>query len=372
MITNYSSNAIIRLFKGNGLDMSLDATSQYETGVGDAIRLRRDDNNYVFVGGGSVQFYCSGSGNTESALASFYGSTSGNYFAMRTKGGTFTMQNGTAYVDSVALSNVNHTHTAYSQTNHTHSNYASSSHTHSNYASSSHTHSGYASSSHTHSDYASSTYFYGGSSLSKMTNSNSSSNYVQVYGGSEVEFRAGSARVYLTNYGAYSLYPAQSSNTDLGGSSNRWRYIYSNNALNTSDKKYKENIVYIDEILNVSPFSLRNGINTTEIQTPFLDFIKNDFRPALYNYLHDEDQGKQIADDQLGFIANDIKNTEIGGTFLYDYGEDGEEDIMFSMTGYTTVVARALQEEIMVRENKINELEERINELENRINGNNK
>ena len=41
---------------------------------------------------------------------------------------------------------------------------------------------------------------------------------------------------------------------------------------------------------------------------------------------------------------------------------------MFSQSGYTTVIARALQEEIMVRENKILELENRIAELENKLN----
>ena len=98
-----------------------------------------------------------------------------------------------------------------------------------------------------------------------------------------------------------------------------------------------------------------------------MDFIKNDFRPALFNYIEKEGE-KQLADEQIGFIANDIIDTEIGQTFLYDCGEDGEQDIMFSQSGYTTVIARALQEEIMVRENKILELENRIAELENKLN----
>lgn len=354
MITNYSSNAIIRLFQGNGLDMSIDATSEYETGVGDSIRLKRDGNNYIRVEGGYISFYCSGSGGNNYAVARMRGATSGTYFGIQTKGGDLVLNNGTASLNGTKFSMDGHTHSAYSLTSHTHSAYAPSSHTHS-----------YAPSSHTHSGYASSSYFTSDGSTTRMKYS--SSNYVQVYDGSEVELRAGSARVYLTNYGAYSLYP-YSSSTDLGASDSRWRYIYSANALNTCDKKYKENIVYIDELLNVRTFSLFDERNTVELQTPFLDFMKNDFRPALYNYLCDEEQGYQLADDQLGFIANDIKDTEIGGTFLYNYGTDDEDDIMFSMTGYTTVVARALQEEIMVRENKISELEMRIEELENKLN----
>ena len=141
MITSYSSNAIIRLFQGNGLDMAIDATSIYETGVGDAIRLKRDSNNYVYVGNGAIGFYCSGSGNNENAVASVYGASSNVYCAFQTKGGTLVLENGHLYVNSVEMSNVNHTHSAYSLTSHTHSNYASSSHSHSGYASSSHSHS---------------------------------------------------------------------------------------------------------------------------------------------------------------------------------------------------------------------------------------
>ena len=121
--------------------MAIDATSIYETGVGNAIRLKRDSNNYVYVGNGAIGFYCSGSGNNENAVASVYGASSNVYCAFQTKGGTLVLENGHLYVNSVEMSNVNHTHSAYSLTSHTHSNYASSSHSHSGYASSSHSHS---------------------------------------------------------------------------------------------------------------------------------------------------------------------------------------------------------------------------------------
>ena len=236
-------------------------------------------------------------------------------------------------------------------------------------ASSSHSHSGYASSSHSHSEYASSSH-----SHHRIESDYSSSYCVNCWAGSsggEVGLSAGSATVYLSNYGAFSLYPT-SSNTDLGADSpsNRWRYIYAKNSLNTSDIKYKENVIYIDEILSQTHFRIseETTIDTNNQQeTLFLDFIKNDFRPALFNYIEKEGE-KQLADEQIGFIANDIIDTEIGQTFLYDCGEDGERDIMFSQSGYTTVIARALQEEIMVRENKILELENRIAELENKLN----
>ena len=163
-----------------------------------------------------------------------------------------------------------------------------------------------------------------------------------------------------------SLYPL-TSNVDLGLSNNRWRYIYSQNALNTSDKKYKENIIYIDELLNNETMTLSLDNNNTQQETLFLNFIKNDFRPALYNYISESGE-EQLADEQIGFIANDIIDTEVGKTFLYDYGTNEESEIMFSPIGYTTVIGRALQEEILVRENKITELENRIAELENKLN----
>lgn len=259
------------------------------------------------------------------------------------------------YSALVGVAATAHGHSSYALTSHTHSEYASSSHTHSNYATTSHTHSEYASSTHTHSTYASSTYFSGGSSTTKVTNSYSTANYIQVYGGSEVEFRAGSARVYLTNYGAWSLWPANGS-IDLGASAsaNRWRTIYSTNALQTSDKKYKENITYLNDISTYN----------SEKQTPFLDFVTNDLKLATYEYISIDETSENdnyVAKKQIGFIANDIYNTDVGKTFLYNVSEnENEEDIMFSPAGYTTVIAKALQEEV----NKRLELEQRVKALE--------
>ena len=126
-----SSNPIIQLFYGNGLNCALDATAYMNEGVGSAIRLKRDDNNYVYVGNGNIAFYCTGSNNNESALCTISGNTS--TFNMNTKGGTLQLSSG-VYYNGVKLSDVNHTHSNYASSSHTHSNYASSSHTHSNYA----------------------------------------------------------------------------------------------------------------------------------------------------------------------------------------------------------------------------------------------
>ncbi|MCP8386674.1 tail fiber domain-containing protein [Clostridioides difficile] len=151
----------------------------------------------------------------------------------------------------------------------------------------------------------------------------------------------------------YSFYPERSV-TDLGCQYYKWRHIYSRSTLSESDKKFKENIVYIKDIKKRSRSSV--------IPTPFLDFIRDDFKPATFDYIAEKD--RTIADSQIGFIANDFKDSYVGKTFLYDFGE--ENGLMFSPSGYTTVVATALQEEIQKREELemiVSGLYEKVNKL---------
>ncbi|MDV9617699.1 tail fiber domain-containing protein [Clostridioides difficile] len=169
--------------------------------------------------------------------------------------------------------------------------------------------------------------------------------------------RCGGATFTFTNGDSlgvgYSFYPERSV-TDLGCERYKWRYLYARSTLSESDKKFKENIVYIKDI--------KNRTRSSIMPTPFLDFIKDEFKPATFDYIAEKD--RTIADSQIGFIANDFKDSYVGKTFLYDYGE--ENGLMFSPSGYTTVVATALQEEIQKREELemiVNELNEKINNL---------
>ncbi|MCC0731229.1 tail fiber domain-containing protein [Clostridioides sp. ZZV14-6048] len=169
--------------------------------------------------------------------------------------------------------------------------------------------------------------------------------------------RCGGAKFTFTNGDSlgigYSFYPERSV-TDLGCERYKWRYLYARSTLSESDKKFKENIVYIKDI--------KNRTRSSVTPTPFLDFIKDEFKPATFDYIAEKD--RTIADSQIGFIANDFKDSYVGKTFLYDYGE--ENGLMFSPSGYTTVVATALQEEIQKREELeilVNELNEKINNL---------
>lgn len=329
MLKANNANPIIRLFG----TCALDATRLYEEGVGTAIRLKWDDSNYILVTTNSVQIYTSNGG--ESAILNIRGDSGGTTLNALS-GGTLKLSGNSAYYNNSLMLTANN-----------YSSYcAPASHSH-NYASSSHGHDGYASSSHTHDRISN-----GGGKIQCY------SNYVVMDAGYSCNVRLDCG---YSGGGNYKLY-AVSSGTDLGSSSYKWRYVFSQNALQTSDIKYKENIQYLDD--NVATFSLRG-----RKPTPFLDFMRDSFKPAIYDYkVAREEEGHVEADRQIGFIANDIIDNEVGQTFLYNFGTDGDTDIMFSQTGYTTVVARALQEEIQERENEINELKTRIELLEEMLN----
>ena len=128
----------------------------------------------------------------------------------------------------------------------------------------------------------------------------------------------------------------------------------------------KEDIQYLDEKDN----SKLKMISSKE-DTSFRDFLKHELRLASYKYkrqqiIEAEDGTETIKtlphkeeDSQIGFIAQDIRNTEIGSMFVY--GEDG--NMSYSPTGFTSVIAKALQEEIATRDTQIAELSKQISLL---------
>ena len=321
-----STNPIIKLFEGNGLKCALDATEHRNSGIGDAIRLKRDDSNYIFVGRGNVAFYLTGSDNDESALCTFSGGTSN--FKMNTKGGTFELNSGLWY-NGTKMATITDSNDAY--------NLASTANSNADSALSK----------------ANSAYSLADSAYDRASSSGHYHTTVGTSGG------AIAIAEYTKYTGMYTLRNHSGTGMDLGSDVHRWSTIYSHSSLNTSDKKYKENIKYLDDTVRLC---------SSEINTPFLDFIKNEFKPATYTYKERSQYGEiPKANHQIGFIANDIIDTEVGETFLYDFGTDGETDIMFSPTGYTTVVARALQEEVIKRDKEISELNNKNLILENKI-----
>ncbi|WP_300857165.1 DUF859 family phage minor structural protein [uncultured Clostridium sp.] len=126
-----------------------------------------------------------------------------------------------------------------------------------------------------------------------------------------------------------------------------------------SDRKMKENIEYLDD-KEIPAYSERLS------KTKFKDFIK-DFKFAMFNY-------KGSSGRSFGFIAQDFIKTEVGQFFIKEIpiqtinketGEIKEEDSMcFGLADYTTVVAKALQEEIREKDEKIKNLELRLEKIE--------
>ena len=126
-----------------------------------------------------------------------------------------------------------------------------------------------------------------------------------------------------------------------------------------SDRELKENIEYLDD----EPAFLTTEDSSS---TPFKDFIK-DFKFATYNYKGSE--GKCF-----GFIAQDIVKNPVGKLLLQEHEMDvinketreiegTETTLGYNLADYTSVVAKALQEEIIEKDEKIMELETELKQL---------
>ena len=131
-----------------------------------------------------------------------------------------------------------------------------------------------------------------------------------------------------------------------------------------SDRELKENIKYLDD---------EPALITTEEEkssTLFKDFIK-DFKFATYNYIGSE--GKCF-----GFIAQDIAEHPVGKLLLQEHEMDvinketreiegTETTLGYNLADYTSVVAKALQEEIIEKDEKIIELETKLKKQQRQI-----
>ena len=130
-----------------------------------------------------------------------------------------------------------------------------------------------------------------------------------------------------------------------------------------SDRELKENIEYLDD----EPAFLTTEDSSS---TPFKDFIK-DFKFATYNYIGSG--GKCF-----GFIAQDIAEHPVGKLLLQEHEMDvinketreiegTETTLGYNLADYTSVVAKALQEEIIEKDAKIIELETKLKKQQKQI-----
>jgi len=154
-----------------------------------------------------------------------------------------------------------------------------------------------------------------------------------------------SSSSYICDF--YAFAPSTNGTLDLGASGNRWRTVYSINALNTSDEKYKENIEYLD--INSDTKNISNNISQEDIYK----FYKDIFKLSKYNY-------KEQDHKEYGFIAQDLSEDNVGKTIVID----NEEGYMYSVGSYISTVAGALQYEINLRDKQIKELTDRLEKLE--------
>ena len=164
---------------------------------------------------------------------------------------------------------------------------------------------------------------------------------------------------------------------------NSGNLICSGSIQQNSDAYLKENIVYIDEIIEdlveeepqrpVTYSSRETAINYEMIH-PFKDFIRNSLRTATFNY-------KRSSNNTFGFIAQDINEHKIGQLFIKEYEKEiidkslsldenrvigTKKTLAFDLNAFSTVIAKALQEEIISRDIEIEKLEARIAKLENK------
>ena len=384
-LSSNNDNPIIKLFPNANGYCSLDATNQFETGgKGTYIRLKWDKYNYWYVGNNTAGVYLGRSdSNAEGREYDSYFWISTTHSRLRPN--KLMIGNGNCRIDttgnairlyrtpdgssdyglrlnsncgrldvnsdSLTITTTGGVTKTVSFTDHTHSNYASSSHTHSNYASSSHTHSNYASSSHKHS----------GSSWESLSLNKGYINYLYYVNGSTTDWSVLSTAHLSPN--TTNRYLGQS------GSSRRWQSAFLVSSPNvSSDATLKENIEYLDD---TSKTRRRDLLTTNQLH----EFIKNDLRLAEYDYIIDtlslegcEEEEKELIkslnNHQIGFIAQDIVDTEVGSKII----TKSSDGVLGYETGnFTAVIAGALQEEIRNREElerNCNKLQSKVNELE--------
>ena len=372
-ISSNNAHPILKLFPTTSSDgtksyCSIDATKQYEQGVGSAIRLKWDSMNYMLQKRSGVDFYMEPREvGTAFGFKSDYGEHTNNYESrIITKEGTLCFRRtnnnneatsslyfytGSNNYDRKLLtsydltSSVTSTSTtmpatangvkqaydkavsAYNLANHSHP-YASSSHSHS------------------------------GNTWEYLNLNKGYINYLYYVNGNTTDWCVLSTAHLAPN--TTNRYLGQSA------SSRRWQSAFLVSSPNvSSDATLKENIEYLDDM---SRTRRRDLLTTNQLH----DFIKNDLRIAEYDYKIDsrslmecceneQELIKSMNHHQIGFIAQDIVDTEVGSKIVT---EDSDGILGYETGNFTAVIAGALQEEIKKRE----ALEERVKQLEELVN----
>ena len=154
---------------------------------------------------------------------------------------------------------------------------------------------------------------------------------------------------------------------------------------NVSDIQHKENIHYLEPRpirTKRSVFAMSAPVDTTikpnySMNTnigltgeDLYTFIGEELRLCEYNYTEEFTNGDDMDDDfrnRIGFIAQDIAKTKVGGILVGDH----EGSLAYDLNNYVSIIAGALQVEITKSEEKdrrIKELETQLEKIENLLN----
>lgn len=155
------------------------------------------------------------------------------------------------------------------------------------------------------------------------------------------------------------MFPNTGDICNLGQNSNKWRAVWAvNGSIQSSDRSLKDNInyiSYIDEHTIDNPYYISSKEQEIE-RSKHYDFIRG-INFAKWDW---KDDNNIDGLDNIGFIAQDIVDTEIGDRILY-YDEDGGYG--YSLSNYVTTIAIALQHSI----NEVEELKAENKELKDRL-----
>lgn len=319
-LSTNNDNPIIFLFD----ECSIDATKQYNEGQGTAIRLKWNDYNYIAVTEDEIDFFVRSNGELTPVL-----SIEGTPY--RTVLGT---RNGKLILSENSQLSYNGYNilTAYNYDDYC----APYNHSHYEYAYSDHYHDGYVATSST--DW----------------------------------FESGSHDPYYSN------------SYNLGYSSYRWNQVCAANVwadyCSDSDIEFKENIKYIklSDMINFSTGTNEDSItlkpNIANDKTMGVtnmdlhDFVKYDLKLCEYNYNDEYVTNAQTNepmrtnfDRKLGFIAQDVLETKIGELIAGEH----EGRLSYNLNNFMTVLAGALQYEIIYRDEQMIIIENLFNEIIN-------
>ena len=144
------------------------------------------------------------------------------------------------------------------------------------------------------------------------------------------------------------LYPTADAQWALGKRGYRWSNIYTQNVTNSSDKRLKENIKYI----NKSP---KDSTDTNITNDDLYNFVKDNLKLATYNYTTYNKEEENSNKGKLGFIAQDLLNDAVGKSILNS--SNTNEILTYDLNNYINTLAGALQKTIA----KIEKLETAAN-----------